>query len=154
MFENNYSLENAINSIKNSDIISLQNNLSKGDFYINDENEFGETLLGVAIWLDKYEIVKYLCEQKNIDVNKKSSVKIDQNGTKLRIRPLEMIAFIKPFKDKTLDLKLSKKSKEIISLLMEKGAKIPVERYVNKKIFANRVKELATIVSELGISQE
>ncbi len=131
-FDSFYTFQGAVDAIKRKNLEDLKKHLKCGYFDVNDENEFGETLLGEAIFFRDVKIIKFLCNLDKIDVNKTFFFKKNDNrfaNPYSRVKPLELAAFIMPeilYKDKPF---LDPKSKEIVTELLKKGATANFEEY-------------------------
>lgn len=146
-----WTINDAYWAINNNNIDELKKSIKNGNFDLNEENEFGETLLGTAIWLKNVEIVKYLCSLKEIDVNKKTKVYLGDEACEheIVVSPLELAACVLPKihfgKNAFLDLK----SKQICSELVKRNAKFPLDRYKKDARYFDCLRDLREVVNSV-----
>ncbi len=145
------TINDAFWAIHNNDLNELKRSIRDGNFDINEENEFGETLLGTAIWLKNVPACKHLCTRKDINVNKTTKVFLGENAKnpEIVVSPLELAACVLPRitygKSPFLDLK----SKEICKLLITKNAKMPLEKYRKNPEFHDCLNDLREVVNSV-----
>lgn len=146
------TINDAFWAIQNNDIPSLKKAIWKGDFDINEENEFGETLLGSAIWLRNVPAVRFLCTCKQINVNKTTKVYLGENARnpELVVSPLELASCIFPKISYGRASFLDSKLKDICTILVAKNAKMPFAKYRNKPEFKQCLLDLKEVVNSVN----
>ena len=137
-----WSINDAFSAIANNDVARLKKSIREGQIDINQENEFGETLLGTAIWLKNFEAVKFLCSLKEINVNKKTTFYLGEDASEpyVEVSPLELAACILPKICYKSNAFLDLKTKQICAELVKRNAKMPLGCLRDLREVVNSVK--------------
>jgi len=146
-----WSINDAFSAIANNDVAWLKKSIREGQIDINQENEFGETLLGTAIWLKNFEAVKFLCSLKEINVNKKTTFYLGEDVSEpyVEVFPLELAACILPKICYKSNAFLDLKTKQICAELVKRNAKMPLEKYKRDRRFLGCLRDLREVVNSV-----
>lgn len=146
-----WSINDAFSAIANNDVARLKKSIREGQIDINQENEFGETLLGTAIWLKNVAAVKYLCSLKEIDVNKKTTVYLGDDAMehKIVVSPLELAVCVLPKVHYGNNAFLDLKTKQMCAELVKRNAKMPLEKYKRDRRFLGCLRDLCEVVNSV-----
>lgn len=146
-----WTISDAYWAINNNNIDELKMSVKNGYFDLNAENEFGETLLGTAIWLKNVAAVKYLCSLKEIDVNKKTTFYLGEDASEpyVEVYPLELAACILPKICYKSNAFLDLKTKQICAELVKRNAKMPLEKYKRDRRFLGCLRDLREVVNSV-----
>lgn len=146
-----WSISDAYWAINNNNIDELKMSVKNGYFDLNAENEFGETLLGTAIWLKNFEAVKFLCSLKEINVNKKTTFYLGEDASEpyVEVSPLELAACILPKICYKSNAFLDLKTKQICAELVKRNAKMPLEKYKKDRRFLGCLRDLREVVNSV-----
>lgn len=146
-----WSINDAFSAIANNDVARLKKSIREGQIDINQENEFGETLLGTAIWLKNVAAVKYLCSLKEIDVNKKTTVYLGDDAMEheIVVSPLELAVCVLPKVHYGSNAFLDLKTKQMCTELVKRNAKMPLEKYKKDGRYFDCLRDLREVVNSV-----
>lgn len=146
-----WSINDAFSAIANNDVARLKKSIREGQIDINQENEFGETLLGTAIWLKNVAAVKYLCSLKEIDVNKKTTVYLGDDAMEheIVVSPLELAVCVLPKVHYGSNAFLDLKTKQMCAELVKRNAKMPLEKYKKDGRYFDCLRDLREVVNSV-----
>lgn len=146
-----WTIGDAYWAINNNNIDELKMSVKNGYFDLNAENEFGETLLGTAIWLKNVAAVKYLCSLKEIDVNKKTTVYLGDDAMEheIVVSPLELAVCVLPKVHYGSNAFLDLKTKQMCAELVKRNAKMPLEKYKRDRRFLGCLRDLREVVNSV-----